>query len=369
MRRAPRREQLIEELKLYLDSPACPAHGRLPRETELAARFGVARKTLRSAFDELEAERKIERIHGKGTFKCVPRPGSGRCIYFLVPCSDFMMVSGMSSACRLNHLHNGLLAAAARLDCRVAALPYSPTNRSEDIDYGVMNMIEPGAAVFVTSRWFRPGFAFLRQRGCRVAFFHNENLDAGTARSAALLRELDGWLQLQIGQSDTELAVTELLRLGCRRPALVARDLAGAGNPTREGFRRGLHGYGIAVDPALVWDFDWERERVAEFRDHLTQMQRRTGFDGLVIDVPVELKPDLRYSMAANIGLPETVKIITQCEYACNRNLSPQLPFIDYDYRQICRDAAMLLLSEQPLGGIRSYAPVVNRLSNPDFNR
>jgi GntR family phosphonate transport system transcriptional regulator len=39
----------------------------LPAESELAARFGVNRHTLRRAVDELIAEGLVERIHGRGT--------------------------------------------------------------------------------------------------------------------------------------------------------------------------------------------------------------------------------------------------------------------------------------------------------------
>jgi GntR family transcriptional regulator len=45
---------------------------RLPPEREMAAAFGVSRMTLRQALDEVEAEGRIERVRGSGTY--VRRP-------------------------------------------------------------------------------------------------------------------------------------------------------------------------------------------------------------------------------------------------------------------------------------------------------
>ncbi|MDG4864755.1 GntR family transcriptional regulator, partial [Streptomyces sp. T-3] len=47
----------------------------LPNERELAARFGVARATLRQALEQLELEGRLQRRRGVGTTVAPPRMG------------------------------------------------------------------------------------------------------------------------------------------------------------------------------------------------------------------------------------------------------------------------------------------------------
>lgn len=57
-------DRLRDEIAARLFEPS----GRLPAESEIGARFGVSRVTVRLALDRLEAEGLIERRKGKGTF-------------------------------------------------------------------------------------------------------------------------------------------------------------------------------------------------------------------------------------------------------------------------------------------------------------
>ena len=68
------RDGLLEHLRQALGSGRFPDQGRLPAERELATEFGVSRSTLRAALGVLEAEGKIWRHVGRGTF-VGERPG------------------------------------------------------------------------------------------------------------------------------------------------------------------------------------------------------------------------------------------------------------------------------------------------------
>jgi DNA-binding FadR family transcriptional regulator len=59
---------LLEQLRDTLGSGRFPDQGRLPPERVLAEEFGVSRSTLRSTLGVLEAEGKIWRHVGRGTF-------------------------------------------------------------------------------------------------------------------------------------------------------------------------------------------------------------------------------------------------------------------------------------------------------------
>lgn len=62
------RHHLTDRLRDTLASGRFPDQGRLPAERDLADEFGVSRSTLRTALGTLEAEGKIWRHVGRGTF-------------------------------------------------------------------------------------------------------------------------------------------------------------------------------------------------------------------------------------------------------------------------------------------------------------
>ncbi len=63
-----RKDDLLNHLNELLDSGRFPAQSRLPPERELAAELGTTRTNLRQALAVLEAEGKIWRHVGQGTF-------------------------------------------------------------------------------------------------------------------------------------------------------------------------------------------------------------------------------------------------------------------------------------------------------------
>lgn len=60
--------QIADRLRDEIAGRRFEPSGRLPSESEIGARFGVSRVTVRLALDRLEAEALIERRKGKGTF-------------------------------------------------------------------------------------------------------------------------------------------------------------------------------------------------------------------------------------------------------------------------------------------------------------
>jgi DNA-binding FadR family transcriptional regulator len=83
-----RRDGSVEKLSQLLQSGRYPAQSRLPPERELAGLLGVSRSGLREGLEILEAEGRIWRHVGKGTF-VGPRPLQGA--------SGLDLVSAMTS--------------------------------------------------------------------------------------------------------------------------------------------------------------------------------------------------------------------------------------------------------------------------------
>jgi DNA-binding FadR family transcriptional regulator len=74
------RPDVLGQLRQWLATSGLPEDGRLPPERELAARLDVNRAEVRKALAVLEAEGRVWRHVGKGTFatRAVPRGGGER---------------------------------------------------------------------------------------------------------------------------------------------------------------------------------------------------------------------------------------------------------------------------------------------------
>lgn len=64
------RHSALEQLRALLAAKAIRVSGRLPPERTLADKFGVSRRAIRHALDQLEAEGRIIRQQGRGTMIC-----------------------------------------------------------------------------------------------------------------------------------------------------------------------------------------------------------------------------------------------------------------------------------------------------------
>ena len=69
-------QRIRQHLLAPIQSGAWPPGHRLPSESELVARFGVARMTVGRALRELQNEGHITRAAGVGSFVAEPRPQS-----------------------------------------------------------------------------------------------------------------------------------------------------------------------------------------------------------------------------------------------------------------------------------------------------
>jgi DNA-binding GntR family transcriptional regulator len=74
---APEYPKIVEALREPIITGQLPPGSSVPSESALAARFGVARNTLRRALAELESQGLVAAIPGKGRIICAPGNPSG----------------------------------------------------------------------------------------------------------------------------------------------------------------------------------------------------------------------------------------------------------------------------------------------------
>jgi DNA-binding FadR family transcriptional regulator len=70
-------QELAQLILVRCEDPAYAPGGRLPTERSLATEFGVTRTLVRNALAVLEAEGRISREVGRGTFLRLPAPAGG----------------------------------------------------------------------------------------------------------------------------------------------------------------------------------------------------------------------------------------------------------------------------------------------------
>lgn len=191
----------------------CPGT-RLPTEMELSLRHSINRHTVRAAFQDLEVQGYIYRVHGKGTFvtrRKIP--------YAIAPDTSFTASLGkLGLEGSGNVLRAGLLAADA-----ATARHLGLGAGTKVVTLEILRQIDRIPMCLTTSHLPAERFAGL------------ETL-AGEMRSLyGILRERYGVAGIRRAWSEIEAALPparerELLQMPARTPLLVTRSLAADGD-------------------------------------------------------------------------------------------------------------------------------------------
>ena len=102
-----RKQRSVEKLMSFLATGQHPANGRLPPERELAPLLGLSRGALREGLNQLEAEGRIWRRVGKGTFV------GGQAVDGVVDLRDLSVSTSPSEVIEVRQLIEPLLARLA----------------------------------------------------------------------------------------------------------------------------------------------------------------------------------------------------------------------------------------------------------------
>lgn len=63
-------QQLVDEIRAAIKKGVLATDAQLPTVQDLSAQLGIARGTIKRAYDDLERENLVEKIQGRGTFVC-----------------------------------------------------------------------------------------------------------------------------------------------------------------------------------------------------------------------------------------------------------------------------------------------------------
>ena len=70
-------QQLVDAIRTAIKRGTLTAGQQLPTVQEVTERLGIARGTIKRAYDELERLGLVEKVQGRGTFVCYQPASSG----------------------------------------------------------------------------------------------------------------------------------------------------------------------------------------------------------------------------------------------------------------------------------------------------
>ena len=251
---------------------------RFPSENTLVSELKVARMTLRRALDDLVAEGVLYRKWGSGTFVAQNDP---RTVYFVLP----TLGNRKSESYRLSIMgfYDDFCRLAGEKGVNVVKLVASLTNRRDELDWEVFQLLPDGAKVILPGYWYDGLFDLLRKKKCKVVFVAKQ-----ASFDFLYEKQISEWFRIEYDLSAAvELAMENLHRCNIRRAVLIDDDNHSL-SPYQIGLRRALKDEFI---PELVIFSSKENDFGGNVLLNMLRARDRYPFDGIIAaSYPIALK-------------------------------------------------------------------------------
>lgn len=341
----PRYLRIVASLESKIRAGGYGVGKQLPTEQQLAARFGVARMTIRHALDELSRRGLVSREHGRGTFAVPPSAAAQREAstvmvvgprhrpqLFLQDAHYGGMLQGVEQC--LHERHYDLMLRMKR------AHTYMDLARHKSHVRGLL----------ITG--YQPYFKSELRKLNRLAI---PFVLMGRSADEPAVSFVDA-----DKQSAGDLATTWLLKQGCRRVGMLIHDRAVATDAQRlKGYHRALNRAGMKFNKWLVCrvnDDDGKRT-IAQVQDFV---RSRCRPDALVVSVVPsvagvivawwEQEQRRNGRLRALVGFDEVISAAHRGAWPC--------AYIQSPLQQVGYAAAQVLLNFRPDRPVRRLLPV-----------
>lgn len=336
MRLPTERKKIYQKLKNMVLSMPKGESLRLPTERELAAQFGCARITVRNALKLLGEEFSITSMPSKGTF-VTDRTSGTKTVSMLIPCAGHLLytLSYEIVASNIFSAYYGIMRATASKGFNAALLPFSETNRLEAPDMTQLEKLSHDSLLYIPGAdWYHDYFTFFDSIGCRI-------VAGGT--SDELMGYSDKWhIQVPDTRETIANAVHRLRSTGCGKIAFVSDFPPIASIP--EAFADA--GENAPESSFITLDENIPHEK--QIRNHWDELH----FDGMIYQPSMFPRVNMHESLAVNLRLPASVKILIIDDWKTNRDMLYPCGVFKYDRRKLGMLAAELLMSREFIPGI-----------------
>lgn len=330
------RRLLTSALRAYAGH--LPPESRFPSESALCREFGISRMTLNRALNDLVAEGILYARRGSGRF--VAEKDIGR-VYFVLPCPEeyrSVFANGFVAKDLLNELQ--LLAMARNIS--LTPLVASLTNRRDELDLEVFNLLPDGANVILPGYWYSGLFDLLRRKKCKVVF-------AAISASFDFLyeKQVAGWFHLEYDLSAAvELAMANLRKCNVKRAVLIDND------------NHCLSPYQIGLKRALKNDFmqeliiygGKENDFGANTLNCMLKARDRYPFEGIIAASPEIVRTVQEVLRSLDLKMP----VVALKKGKKDDNVS----FIAYPNKTVADLALKQLTEEYCTSGLKTIKPL-----------
>ena len=322
-----KKDKLYQELRQGIVSGRYAPGSRLPKELEFSRMLGVAKVTLRSALERLEAEKLIVRLPRKGTFISAQQKAN-----LILVC--IAKKSGIELP--HNYILPGIEATASELGFRteLCFIDYL-RNLKQGKAVEILRRKNLYGILLVTSSIQEndPEVLILRDLGIPVLIVHGRYQDRHAGFGLMYVNMRQAWMEgfrYLVGKGHRGIGIIS------QRPDEI-RDWKYEELP---GLYRSL---GLDFDPSLFASADFEPDLIhAAAQKILDAENPPTALFCFSDFYAIEV---MNYFRLKRIRIPEDIAVMGYCGYPGATLLDPPLSTIDLNYRSIGRASVELLAS------------------------
>lgn len=287
---------------------------KLPSERDYALRLGVARRTLRFVLDRLTEERKIIR-NTHGTFRCDgqteshPSSVQKEPLTILLPCPDYLAVSGYSSTYTHQQMIQGAMRATVEYGTHVVTLPVSDTNDPDQINWLQLRHLQKDSLVMFSGSWFQKIFPLLTERKCRIAYIAD---DKNKGLYHCFQQPELSWISCRSHKLHNFLnpAAKQLYTDGARKILYFGSNVADVSLYGENAFHLACRELKLNYSNSLFQVYPAELTRPERLRI-LRRLYREHHFDGLILELNPCKEQETEFDFYEEAGIPVSVRMVT----------------------------------------------------------
>lgn len=339
----PSKQEMIYSYLLKMFREETFKNGKLPSEIDLAARIGVARRTLRYTLAHLENEGIIIRTN-HGTFlKKQHRKTESIPITVLVPCSNYYTASGYWSSYLTHQMISGAMEAAVKAGTYAVTLPITINNDPSQIDLSQFRHLDQDSMVIFNGiEWAPEILSILLELKCRCGIISTRPV------------QLEIFKENKVPFYNAYLwnywnclgdAIEQLVQDGAQKIVYFGRATTDISKRGKAHFIECCNHWniGFSEDQYVLFDSSLPCQQVLE---ELGKVYRKMEFDGLIFDSNFYYEMPNIPDFFGVTGIPRSTKMILGVsELLKNPDLPPHTRVLYRPQKRMTTEIADFLFS------------------------